>query len=101
VTAGLILLRLAGVLLLVTFAVLVTWRLTTIHARGWRARAERAEEALQRLRAQQRQRREPLIVPPGLFEAADRALAEEASTVLMRAVTPATTELLRQVGRPR
>jgi hypothetical protein len=95
---GLMLLASAGWLVVVMGALLLGWRLGARDTREQRRRADRAEERLARLRAQQRQRRQPLVVPPGLFPAGDRALAQEARPVLARAETDQTQRLTSQLG---
>jgi hypothetical protein len=91
--SGLALLNLGGLLLVVTGAAATTLLVVRGRVLVWRARAEAAEEALARLRAQRRQRRQPGPLD-GLFEA-----AAEAETVLGRAETATTRVLTHELRR--
>lgn len=75
-----------GGLLMVGGTAAITWLIAdAVAVRPARRRADRAEEALQRLRAQRRQHR-GVVVAPGLLEAADAVLADAGDDLLRREV---------------
>lgn len=79
-------LLLLGALLLAGGTATVTWLIAdAVAVRPQQRRADRAEEALQRLRAQRRQHR-GVVVAPGLLEAADAVLADAGDDLLRREV---------------